>query len=81
MTDAIPFVQRGSEACERLGASLHHLTSVEERELFDFGARNGEATPVLLLLDRRDDPVTPLLSQVGLPIRRRMGYWATRRCL
>lgn len=55
--------QRGSEVCERLAQSLHHLTTVEERELFDFGSRNGEATPVLLLLDRRDDPVTPLLSQ------------------
>ena len=56
--------QRGSEVCERLAQAMHHLTTVEERELFDFGSRNGESTPVLLLVDRRDDPVTPLLSQV-----------------
>ncbi|KAL4433463.1 hypothetical protein ABPG77_010316 [Micractinium sp. CCAP 211/92] len=54
--------QRGSEICERFAQSLHHLTAIEERELFDFGSR-GEAAPVLLVLDRRDDPVTPLLSQ------------------
>ena len=55
--------QRGSEMCEKLAQSLHHLTTVEERELFDFGARSAEAAPVVLLLDRRDDPVTPLLLQ------------------
>lgn len=49
--------------CEKLAQSLHHLTTVEERELFDFGARSAEAAPVVLLLDRRDDPVTPLLLQ------------------
>ncbi|EFN56021.1 hypothetical protein CHLNCDRAFT_22879 [Chlorella variabilis] len=54
--------QRGSEICERFSQSLHHLTAIEERELFDFGNR-GEPAPVLLILDRRDDPVTPLLSQ------------------
>lgn len=64
---ALPFAacrryQRGSEICERFAQSLHHLTAIEERELFDFGSR-GEAAPVLLVLDRRDDPVTPLLSQ------------------
>jgi hypothetical protein len=30
-------------------------------DLFDF--RRGDTTPVLLILDRRDDPVTPLLHQ------------------
>jgi hypothetical protein len=57
--------QRGSEVCERFAQSLHHLTAIEERELFDFGSRKneGEGGPVLLVLDRRDDPVTPLLSQ------------------
>lgn len=55
--------QRGSEACQRLAQSLHHLMAVEQRELFDFGARGGEAAPLLLLIDRRDDPITPLLSQ------------------
>lgn len=28
--------------------------------IFDFGSRS---SPVVLLLDRRDDPVTPLLTQ------------------
>ncbi len=34
----------------------------EEAELFDFRRKN-ESDPVLLILDRRDDPVTPLLKQ------------------
>lgn len=35
---------------------------VEHRsDLFDF--RRGDTSPVLLILDRRDDPVTPLLTQ------------------
>ncbi|KAL6778181.1 VPS45 [Auxenochlorella protothecoides x Auxenochlorella symbiontica] len=55
--------QAGSEVAERLGASLRHLVEHEERELFGFGVRGGDGAPVLLLLDRRDDPVTPLLSQ------------------
>ena len=62
--------QRGSEICERFSQSLHHLTAIEERELFDFGNR-GEPAPVLLILDRRDDPVTPLLSQWTYQVRRR----------
>jgi vacuolar protein sorting-associated protein 45 len=33
-----------------------------ERELFQFGARS-EGVPLVLVLDRREDPVTPLLSQ------------------
>ncbi len=55
--------QRGSEVCQKLGESLAHLTGSEERELFDFGRRAGEAAPLMLILDRRDDPVTPLLLQ------------------
>jgi len=37
----------------------------EEQSLFDTinSERKGEATPVLLLMDRRNDPVTPLLNQ------------------
>ena len=34
-----------------------------EAALFDF--RKTDVPPVLLILDRRDDPVTPLLNQVG----------------
>lgn len=37
--------------------------SLQERVQFDFGVRGGETPAVLLILDRRDDPVTPLLSQ------------------
>lgn len=57
--------QRGSEVSQRLAQSLHHLMAVEQRELFDFGSRTRglETPPLLLILDRRDDPVTPLLSQ------------------
>ena len=55
--------QRNSECCEKLAQSLHHLTTVEERGLFDFGSRGQEAAPLVLILDRKDDPVTPLLLQ------------------
>lgn len=55
--------QRNSECCEKLAQSLHHLTTVEERGLFDFGSRGQEASPLVLILDRKDDPVTPLLLQ------------------
>ncbi len=34
---AVRSYQRGSEICERFAQSLHHLTAIEERELFDFG--------------------------------------------
>ena len=36
---------------------------MEERGLFDFGSRGQEASPLVLILDRKDDPVTPLLLQ------------------
>ena len=36
---------------------------LQERTHFDFGVRGGETPAVLLILDRRDDPVTPLLTQ------------------
>ena len=56
--------QRGSETCQKLAQSLHHLTTVDERELFDFGSRSvAEAAPLVLILDRKEDPVTPLLMQ------------------
>ena len=49
--------------CEKLAQSLHHLTTSEERELFDFGKRGGETAPIIMILDRKEDPVTPLLLQ------------------
>ena len=39
--------QRGSEMCEKLGKALDHLTNSEDRELFDFGKRAGEANPLV----------------------------------
>lgn len=49
--------------CEKLAQSLHQLTNGEERELFDFGTRGAEVAPTVLLIDRKEDPVTPLLMQ------------------
>jgi hypothetical protein len=34
----------------------------KEDQLFDFG-RRADTPPILLVLDRRNDPITPLLSQ------------------
>ena len=53
--------QRSSDLANRVAGSLHQLTYQDQRELYDFGShRDG---PVLLLLDRTLDHVTPLLSQ------------------
>ncbi|KAK6902765.1 hypothetical protein I203_108024 [Kwoniella mangroviensis CBS 8507] len=38
------------------------ITNAPYKDLFDFRSTNGPA-PLLLILDRRNDPVTPLLSQ------------------
>lgn len=54
--------QAASEVAGRVASSLHQLTQQDQRELFDFGSRDGQY-PILLLLDRKQDPVTPLLSQ------------------
>ncbi|KAK9800267.1 hypothetical protein WJX73_010485 [Symbiochloris irregularis] len=55
--------QRGSEMCQKLAQALHHLTMEEERALFDFGSRAADENPLVLILDRKDDPVTPMLLQ------------------
>lgn len=52
--------QHGSEHAYRLADSLYNLTYKQQYSIFDFGARS---SPVVLILDRRDDPVTPLLTQ------------------
>ncbi|GFR51106.1 hypothetical protein Agub_g13436, partial [Astrephomene gubernaculifera] len=54
--------QRGSELVAELARGLHSLTYKQEAAVFDFGSSRS-APPVVLLLDRRDDPVTPLLTQ------------------
>ena len=55
----------GSDVAARVARSLCQLTGVEQRELFDFGdrERDGANNSTVLVLDRREDPVTPLLSQ------------------
>lgn len=52
--------QNSSEAAKRLADGVKQLLN-KESALFDF--RRTEIPPVLLILDRRDDAVTPLLNQ------------------
>lgn len=54
--------QKSSDLANRVASSLNQLTQHDQRELFDFGSRDSQH-PVVLLLDRKQDPVTPLLSQ------------------
>jgi vacuolar protein sorting-associated protein 45 len=49
----------GSEICREIATAVQD-TITRERELFYFQQRS---QPLLLILDRRDDPLTPLLSQ------------------
>ncbi len=63
--------QSNSEMCKRLAENVRQ-TIAREGSLFDFRKSSishsslGESsvTPVLLLLDRKFDPLTPLLNQV-----------------
>ncbi|CAH1796939.1 unnamed protein product [Owenia fusiformis] len=52
--------QNSSEPAKRLAENLRQQIS-KEAALFDF--RQTDVPPVCLVLDRRDDPVTPLLNQ------------------
>ncbi|ELT93726.1 hypothetical protein CAPTEDRAFT_126905 [Capitella teleta] len=52
--------QNSSEMAKRLADNVRQVIS-REAALFDF--RRTDVPPLLLLLDRRDDPVTPLLNQ------------------
>jgi hypothetical protein len=52
--------QRGSDAAARVAEAVHSLCYRQQPGVFDFGSR---ASPLLLVLDRRDDPATPLLTQ------------------
>ena len=51
----------------RLAESIHNLIVARESQLFEFrgatGGTNSLPPPLLLIVDRRDDPVTPLLTQ------------------
>jgi vacuolar protein sorting-associated protein 45 len=52
--------QKNSRLAHKLATELrYHLT--REEQLFDF--RKTDTPPILLILDRRDDPITPLLTQ------------------
>ncbi|KAI4318614.1 hypothetical protein MLD38_032293 [Melastoma candidum] len=53
--------QRTSDICKRIAQESSKLMYQQESGLFDF--RRAEVSPLLLVLDRRDDPVTPLLNQ------------------
>jgi vacuolar protein sorting-associated protein 45 len=52
--------QLGSDLAHRLADSLYQLTYKQQSQVFHFGS---PAQPIVLLLDRKDDPVTPLLTQ------------------
>jgi vacuolar protein sorting-associated protein 45 len=54
--------QRSSEICKRIAGDVARLAYEREQQLFDF-RRNEGASAQLVILDRLDDPVTPLLSQ------------------
>lgn len=52
--------QRNSLLAKKLATEVrYHMT--QEEQLFDF--RKTDTPPILLVVDRRDDPVTPLLTQ------------------
>ncbi|KAF9291708.1 vacuolar protein sorting-associated protein 45 [Mortierella alpina] len=52
--------QKQSAMAKRLAAEVQFQIQ-QEGQLFDF--RKSDTAPILLILDRRNDPVTPLLSQ------------------
>lgn len=52
--------QNSSEMAKRLAENVRQII-MREAALFDF--RKTDVAPILLILDRRDDPVTPLLNQ------------------
>ncbi|CAF0774174.1 unnamed protein product [Brachionus calyciflorus] len=52
--------QASFEMCRKLAESVRNIIS-RDSNLFDF--RQTDPAPVLLILDRREDPITPLLNQ------------------
>ncbi|KAL0391808.1 UNVERIFIED_CONTAM: Vacuolar protein sorting-associated protein 45 [Sesamum radiatum] len=52
---------RTSDIAKRIAQEASKLMYQQESGLFDF--RRAEVSPLLLIVDRRDDPVTPLLNQ------------------
>ncbi|XP_038885382.1 vacuolar protein sorting-associated protein 45 homolog [Benincasa hispida] len=53
--------QRTSDVAKRIAQEASKLMYQQESGLFDF--RRMEVSPLLLVIDRRDDPLTPLLNQ------------------
>lgn len=53
--------QRTSDIAKKIAQETAKIMYEQESGLFDF--RRTETSPLLLVLDRRDDPVTPLLNQ------------------
>ena len=51
-----------SEICRTMAHELYRHQQ-EDRELFAFSAQMPDPPPLLLLLDRRNDPISPLLMQ------------------
>jgi vacuolar protein sorting-associated protein 45 len=52
--------EKSSLLARKLATEVQH-TITQEEQLFDF--RKADTPSILLVLDRRDDPITPLLSQ------------------
>lgn len=52
--------EKNSLLCKKLATEVRYAMTQEE-QLFDF--RKSDTQPILLLVDRREDPVTPLLTQ------------------
>ncbi|KAI5838976.1 Sec1-like protein [Morchella snyderi] len=53
--------EKNSALAKKLAAEVRYQIGQED-QLFDFG-RRADTPPILLILDRRNDPITPLLSQ------------------
>lgn len=56
-----------SDTAQRIAQSVKRLAYEQEAALFDF--RRGDGATLLLVIDRMDDPVTPLLSQWTYQVR------------
>lgn len=54
--------EKNSLLAKKLATEIRYqMTQDDQKQLFDF--RKTDTAPILLLLDRRDDPITPLLTQ------------------
>lgn len=59
--------QGSSDMCRKLAEEINHFMN-KEHSLFSEGSHqwsNDNSSPLLLIVDRRSDPYTPLLNQVG----------------